>query len=256
MTALLQTRGLEVAIAGKCICRGFDLAIERGQCWGMLGRNGIGKTTLLHTLAGLRAPLAGATLLEGVTLDTLPRRRIAQSIGVLFQHSEDPFPGTVLETVLIGRHPYLAAWQWEGAEDRRRAQQALAAVGMEEMMDRQVATLSGGERQRLAIATLLIQEPRLMLLDEPANHLDLHHQIAILDLLAGQVRDEGRALLMIGHDLNLTARYCDHALLLFGEGETLCGEVAEVLTESHLERLYGHPIRCAEVKGRRVFVAG
>lgn len=254
--ALLQARGLEVAIAGKRVCRDLDLAIERGQRWGMLGRNGIGKTTLLHTLAGLRASSAGAIFLEGVAFDTLPQRRIAQSIGVLFQHSEDPFPGTVLETALIGRHPYLTAWQWEGAEDRRRAQQALAAVGMEGMMDRQVATLSGGERQRLAIATLLVQELRLMLLDEPANHLDLHHQIAILDLLAGQARDEGRALLMIGHDLNLTARYCDHVLLLFGEGEVLFGEVAEVLTETNLERLYGHPIRCAEVDGRRVFVAG
>ncbi|MFZ5592703.1 MAG: ABC transporter ATP-binding protein [Pseudomonadota bacterium] len=256
MTALLQAQGLEVAIAGKRVCRDLDLAIERGQCWGMLGRNGIGKTTLLHTLAGLRAPLAGAIFLEDVILDTLPRHRIAQSIGVLFQHSEDPFPGTVLETALIGRHPYLIAWQWEGVEDRRRAWQALAAVGMEEMMDRQVATLSGGERQRLAIATLLVQEPRLMLLDEPANHLDLCHQITILDLLASQARDEGRALLMIGHDLNLTARYCDHVLLLFGEGETLCGEVAEVLTETNLERLYGCAVRCVEVDGRRLFVAG
>lgn len=256
MPALLTVNDLAVSIAGKIACRGLNLAIERGQCWGILGRNGIGKTTLLHTLAGLYAPDAGTIYLEGQPLTHLPRRHIAQSIGVLFQHSEDPFPSTALETALVGRHPYLNAWDWESEEDQTLARQALAAVGMDGMAYRQAGTLSGGERQRLAIATLLTQDPQLLLLDEPANHLDLHHQITLLDLLVRQTRERGKALLMIGHDLNLTARYCDHVLLLFGAGETLQGGASEVLTETHLARLYGHPIRCAEVEGRRVFVAG
>lgn len=253
---LLETRGLEAVIAGKRICHHLNFAVERGQCWGILGRNGIGKTTLLHTLAALRTPRAGAIHLAGEPIDRQPRRRIAQSIGVLFQNHEDPFPATVLETVLIGRHPYLGAWQWEAEEDRERAGEALYSVGMDGMEMRQITTLSGGERQRLAIATLLTQDAPLMLLDEPANHLDLHHQIAILDLLTRQTRAQGKALLMISHDINLAARYCDHALLLFGEGETLQGKTTEVLTASNLERLYGHPIRCLETEGGRVFVPG
>ncbi len=256
MPTLLTANDLTVSIADKSVCHGLNLSIERGQCWGILGRNGIGKTTLLHTLAGLHAPDAGAIYLEEQPLTRLPRRHIAQSIGVLFQHSEDPFPSTVLETALIGRHPYLNAWDWESEEDQTLARQALAAVGMDGMASRQADTLSGGERQRLAIATLLTQDPQLLLLDEPANHLDLHHQITLLDLLVRQTRERGKALLMISHDLNLTARYCDHVLMLFGEGETLQGEASEVLTETNLARLYGHPIRCAEVEGRQVFVAG
>lgn len=255
MPALLTANDLAVSIAGKSVCRGLSLTIERGQCWGILGRNGIGKTTLLHTLAGLHAPDSGTIYLEEQPLTRLSRRYIAQSIGILFQRSEDPFPSTVLETALIGRHPYLNAWDWESEEDQTLARQALAAVGMDGMAPRQTGTLSGGERQRLAIATLLTQDPQLLLLDEPANHLDLHHQITLLDLLVRQTRERGKALLMIGHDLNLTARYCDHVLMLFGEGETLQGESSEVLTETNLARLYGHPIRCAEVEGRRVFVA-
>lgn len=121
MPALLTVNDLAVSIAGKSVCRGLNLAIERGQCWGILGRNGIGKTTLLHTLAGLRAPDAGTIYLEEQPLTRLPRRHIAQSISVLFQHSEDPFPSTVLETALIGRHPYLNAWDWESEEDHMLA---------------------------------------------------------------------------------------------------------------------------------------
>ncbi len=254
MPTPLTTNDLAVSIAGKRVCRGLNLAIERGQCWGILGRNGIGKTTLLHTLAGLHAPDAGAIHLEEQPLNHLPRRHIAQSIGVLFQHSEDPFPSTVLETALIGRHPYLKAWDWESEEDRTLARQALAAVRMDGMAFRQTGTLSGGERQRLAIATLLTQDPQLLLLDEPANHLDLHHQITLLDLLVRQTRERGKALLMIGHDLNLTARYCDHVLMLFGDGETMQGKLSQILTEENLTRLYGHPIQCFAVGGKRVFV--
>ncbi len=254
MPALLTANDLTVSIADKSVCRGLNLAIERGQCWGILGRNGIGKTTLLHTLAGLHAPDAGAIYLEEQPLTHLSRRHIAQSIGVLFQHSEDPFPSTVLETALVGRHPYLNAWDWESEEDQTLARQALATVGMDGMASRQAGTLSGGERQRLAIATLLTQDSQLLLLDEPANHLDLHHQITILDLLVRQTRERGKALLIIGHDLNLTARYCDHALMLFGEGETTQGKLPQILTEENLARLYGHPIQCFSIGGKRVFV--
>ena len=242
MNPLLQTQHLLVTIAGKTICQALDLNIERGQCWGILGSNGAGKTTLLHTLAGLRPAASGTVLLDGKSLDTLARRAVAQRIGVLFQDAHDAFPDTVLNTVLIGRHPHLQAWGFESAEDIALAQNALAPTGLQGMALRLISTLSGGERRRVALATVLVQDPALYLLDEPVNHLDLHQQIAALELLKTRVRADGKAVMMSVHDVNLAARYCDHVLLLFGDGTLVQGLTSEVLNQAGLERLYRHPI--------------
>ena len=129
------------------------------------------------------------------------------------------------------------------AQDEAIARSALAAVSLAGLETRSSATLSGGERRRLALATLLVQDPQLFLLDEPVNHLDVQHQIAALDLLTRLTREKSKTLLMVLHDVNLAARYCDFLLLLFGEGETLQGPARELLTEVNLQRLYNHPLR-------------
>ncbi len=238
---LLTVEGLSVEVGGKRICHDLSFELEPSQCWGVLGGNGAGKTTLLHTLAGLHAPVAGQISIAGRPLAQWPRKELARTIGLLPQDSFDPFPATVLETALIGRHPHLRAWQWEGAEDMESARAALAAAGLEDTAERQVDTLSGGERRRLAIATLLTQQPDLYLLDEPNNHLDLRHQIALLSLLVE--RAQGGGIMMTLHDVNLAARFCDHLLLLFGDGEAMAGPANIMLQEDNLSRLYGHPIR-------------
>ena len=254
-TALLEVRNLSVAIAGKTVCHALNFSIKRGECWGMLGRNGAGKTTLLHTLAGLRSPQAGTLHLQNQLLSNISRRHIAQCLGVLFQHTDDPFPSTVEKTALMGRHPYLTAWSWESEQDHQYAHQALAQMELGDMASRQVDTLSGGERQRLAIASLLTQDPQLFLLDEPTNHLDLHHQIMVMNLLMQHVRQAGKALLMILHDVNMAMRYCDHVLLL-GNEQVLYGETHAILTQENIENLYRHPVHCIEAQGRRIFIAG
>ena len=235
---VLAARELAVTIAGHRICAGLDFAVEEHQCWAILGRNGAGKTTLLNTLAGLRAPAAGTLELAGRSLSTLPRREAARLRGVLPQDDSDPFPATVMETVLIGRHPHLSRWAWEGANDIAIARAALAAADMSGTEARDVTTLSGGERRRVALAMLLAQAPKLFLLDEPASHLDLAHQLAMLDRLARTVRTEARALVMVVHDVNLAVRYCDHALLL-ADGKAFAGPAAELLTNERLSSLYG-----------------
>ncbi|MDT8383882.1 MAG: ABC transporter ATP-binding protein [Gammaproteobacteria bacterium] len=253
---LLQARALDVEIGGKSVCQGLDMDIQAGQHWGLLGVNGVGKTTLLHTLAGLRAPREGSLWLGGEALAALPRRRIAQQIGVLLQDDVDAFPGTVLETVLSGRHPWLGQWQWESEADRALALTALGDVGLAGLGTRQVNTLSGGERRRLALATLLVQDPQLFLLDEPTNHLDPHHQIGLLSLLAQRVSQQGRASLMILHDINLATRFCDHLLLLFGDGEHLSGPTREVLNTDTLSRLYGHPVISVQGPKGTIYLPG
>lgn len=235
---VLETRSLAVRIGGVRVTDALDLRVESGQSWCLLGRNGAGKTTLLKTLAGLRRAEAGTILLHGRPLPTLTRRDVARRTGMLFQEYQDAFPATVLETVLTGRHPHLHAWQWETETDLAVARDALARVGLAAFEERALDTLSGGERRRAGIATLLAQAPSLYLLDEPSNHLDLHHQTGLLPDLRDTITRAGGALLMSLHDVNLAARLADHCLLLLPGGRTEQGPTREVLTAERLQRLY------------------
>lgn len=238
----LKAQRLDISIGGVSVCSDLDLTLRAGQCWGLLGRNGAGKTTLLHTLAALRAPQSGQILLDESGLDSIPRRTIAQRLGVLFQEEPDPFPTTVLETALIGRHPYLGRWAWEDGDDIERARHALQTMGIEALESRLISTLSGGERRRVALATLLTQDPDILLLDEPTNHLDLHHQMQVLGHLQRLAGENRKTLLVILHDINLATRFCDHLLLLLGGGETIAGPTREVIDAATLEALYRHPV--------------
>jgi iron complex transport system ATP-binding protein len=238
---LLRCNGLDVAIGDIIVTRGLEFAIENGQCWCVLGRNGIGKTTLLQTLAGLRAASSGSISINAMPINTLSRRELAQKLGIVFQSHEDNFPATVLETVLQGRHPHLRSWQWESAEDHRIARRAMAQLGLSGYETRNIQTLSGGERQLVSIATLLAQDTQLLLLDEPTNHLDLHHRQQVMDMLVTHCRNTNRAALLVLHDINLAARFADHVLLLLGDGESRPGKMEQILDTALLERLYNHP---------------
>ncbi len=252
--ALLSAQGLQVRIGHKQVVQDLNLNLERGDTLAILGRNGMGKTTLLHTLAGLRPALAGQILLDAQAYSHWDSRAAARRRGVLAQHQLDAFPATVLETALIGRHPHLGRWAWEGDKDQDIAKDCLKAVGLAGMESRSVHTLSGGERQRLAIATLLAQQPLLYLLDEPTTHLDLNHQLAMLDLVSRYAQQCGAGFIMVLHDVNWAVRYCRRALLLFGEGRWLEGPVDDVLTTDTLSELYGHPLLRLEAEGKTVFL--
>ena len=256
MSALLETRSLTVSIAGKLVCRGLDLALAAGDCIGLLGANGVGKTTLLHSLAGLRPVDAGEVWLDGAPLATLPRRQVARRLGLLMQQPEDSLPATVLETALIGRHPHLDFWRWESHGDVAIARRALKAVGLEGLEQRAQTALSGGERRRLDLATVLTQDPGVFLLDEPAGQLDLHHQLGLLGQLRGISTQEQRAVVMSLHDINLAARFCNRILMLYGDGEAALGSAAEMLTPARLTRLYRVPVRVVPWEGGQAFLAG
>jgi iron complex transport system ATP-binding protein len=243
------------SIADITVCRDLDLVLEPGTVVGMLGPNGVGKTTLLHTLAGLRRPDAGAVLLDGRPMDTIPRREAAMRLGLLTQHSVDPFPATVMETALIGRHPHLGPFQWEGREDLRLAMSALERVGLAGLRARDVHHLSGGERRRLAIATVITQGPSIYLLDEPLDQLDLKHQISVLQLCR-EFADAGSAVMLTLHEPDFAHRYCDRIVLLHGAGEVCQGTPGEILTEEALSRLYDTNVRRVISAGEVFFRAG
>lgn len=240
---LLRCTGLEIAAGHRTLLQGLDLTLQAGDCLGILGRNGTGKTTLLHTLGGLRAPAGGRLSLQGTALADWHRRALARQVGIVFQHHTDEMPATVMETALLGRFPHSRAWQWESRRDRQVAEQALEQMGLLELAQRQVHSLSGGERQRLALAALLAQAPRVMLLDEPGNHLDIGFQLSSLSLLRDRAHAGHAALLFATHDINLAARYCQRILLLKGDGGFLLGPAEEVLCERHLHDAYGCRVR-------------
>ena len=238
---VLESHNLNVRIGEQQICHHANFKFQAGECWGILGINGAGKTTLLHTLAGLRSPESGQISLRGDPLQHMSRRTIARHLGLMPQDTPDPFPATVLDTALIGRHPHLSRWQWESSQDIEKAQAVLEQVDLRGFEQRHVNTLSGGERRRLALATLLVQTPKMLLLDEPTNHLDLHHQHKLLRLLR-DLADNGASIVMVLHDINHVVRYCDHVLLLFGNGEISLGRQDKILNAEVLSRLYDHPV--------------
>ena len=251
---MLAAHSLDVSVTDRRLVDALSFVAARGEFACLLGANGAGKSLTLHTLAGLRAPSGGEVTLGGRRLAEWPRRERARTLGLLTQVTEDPFPGTVLDAVLVGRHPHLELWQWEGAADLEVARAALAQCDLAGFEQRAIDTLSGGERRRVALAAVLAQDPDVLLLDEPHNHLDPHHQLEVLHLLRARA-DQGRAVLATLHDPTLAARFTDRVLLLFGDGRWVYGPTAEVLTAESLSAIYRVQMREHLVEGRRVFLS-
>ena len=251
---LLEVRDLVLGVNGRTLVRDFGFRLCAGEVWCMLGPNGAGKSTFLHTAVGLREPQGGALRLAGRALGDWPAAEAARQRAFLPQTFHDAFSASVLESVMLGRHPYLSRWQWEGEDESEIALAALRAVDLIGFERRDVLTLSGGERQRVALAALFAQDAPLLLLDEPGSHLDLHHQLLVLEHLVKLARDCGKGVLFTVHDLNLAARFASHALLLTPEGTVRQGPIAEVLVEDALSRAFGHRVARVEAAGHTLFV--
>ncbi len=251
--AMFACEALTVRIGGQIVTEHLDAAFRPGEYWGMLGPNGVGKTTLLRTLPGLVDPAEGRILLGERDLFAWPRRALAQRLGMLQQHTAYVFDASVLDMALTGRHPYLGRWRRESAEDRELARQALDRVDLGRLSARSVTQLSGGEARRLAFAALLVQDPDVLLLDEPTNHLDFRHQVRIMRTVGDRVYGDGQLAVAALHDVNLAATYCSHVLLLYGDGAWEAGTATDLLTSERLERLYQCPVRSVETADGRRF---
>lgn len=240
---MLRCTRLGLAVHERMLCRDLSVEFEPGQAWAILGRNGTGKSTLIHALAGLAAPAAGVVELRGVPVLEYDARVRACTLGVLLQMEGGTYWGTVEEYVLLGRFPHVQGWRGYGRADIDEARAALEAVGMADFAARQFATLSGGERQRVRIAQVLAQQPRLFLLDEPLQHLDLAHQAHVLNLIGARVRDRSETALMVLHEPLWIGRCCTHALILNGDGSADAGAAQDMLTRERLEHAYGCRLR-------------
>jgi iron complex transport system ATP-binding protein len=251
---MISTHDLLLTVGDRTLVEHLDWRVGRGECWSVIGRNGAGKSTLVRTLAGLRQPEAGHIEMQGRVLAKWPLHELARERAFLPQSRSDAFAYSAIETVLAARHPYHANRYWEGSDDYLIAQAALASMEVADLAERDVRTLSGGERQRVAIAAMLAQETPLLLLDEPANALDLAHQSSVMRLLTKLCREQGKTVIMIGHDLNLAHQASTHALLLMGDGRWQAGPVQEVMQAPTLSDYLGHPIEVIAHGARRIFI--
>ena len=247
---MLRADRLRLEAPGKLLCRELSVSLEAGQCWAVLGRNGCGKTTLLHALGNLARPASGTVSLDGRPLADIPQRQLAGRIGILLQDDQSAFSGTVLDFVLLGCFPHGGTPRHELEAARR----ALSSTGMAHAERQACATLSGGERQRVRIAQLLAQAPQVYLLDEPLQHLDLPHQLAAMRLFRKLGQTAGKTVVAVLHDMFWAARYCDRAILIYDGGETRSGETAALSTSENMESLYQCRLQRIETKDGNYFL--
>jgi iron complex transport system ATP-binding protein len=235
---LLTAQGVSYRRDGHMILSEAHLSVQPGELVGLIGPNGAGKTTLLKVIGGLWSGAKGEITLLDRPLARYSARDVARIIAQVPQITALDFPFSVRQVVLMGRNPHLGRFELETERDRRIAEQAMRRTKTLDLAERLIGTLSGGERQRVLIARALTQEARVLLLDEPTANLDIQHQIGILELVQGLIREDGLGAVAAVHDLELAARFCDR-LVLMDRGAVLAeGTPEDVLSPDILRRAY------------------
>jgi iron complex transport system ATP-binding protein len=234
----LAFAGVKFGYGSTPVLPGLDLSIDRGEIVGILGPNGAGKTTCVRLASGALSPVAGSIRLFGDELGTLPARERARRVAVVPQETHPVFEFTVSEVVRMGRAPHLGFLGLEGSRDRELAQDAMRRCAVEHLAGRSFRALSGGEHQRVLLARALAQATPLLLLDEPTAFLDIKHRLAAYDVLVRLREESGPAIVVVSHDVNLAARYCDRLILLRGGAIVAEGAPKDVLTRDAIGKAY------------------
>lgn len=242
-TPRISGSGMRLAYERRIIAEELTVAIPDRSFTVIIGPNACGKSTLLRALSRMLKPTAGAVLLDGEDIHTLPARKVARTLGLLPQSSIAPDGISVAELVARGRYPHQGLLRQWSRDDERVVEESMAATGVADLADRPVDELSGGQRQRVWIAMALAQQTPLLMLDEPTTYLDIAHQIEILDLCAHLHEEQGRTLVVVLHDLNHAARYATH-LIAMREGRVMAaGNPRDIVTADLVEQVFGLPCR-------------
>jgi iron complex transport system ATP-binding protein len=234
----LRIRGVDCYYGSIKVLENITFTVREGEMVGILGPNGSGKTTLLRTISRTLKPKVGTVLIDDVNVYEMGVKDIARNIAVVPQEATFTFEFTSLDVVLMGRHPYIDRFGRESREDLAVAEKAMELTNTLPLACRPVNELSGGEKQLVLIARALAQEPKVLLLDEPTTHLDINHQIEIMDLLREICKVKALIVLAVFHDFNLAARYCDSAILLNQGRIYAIGPIDAVLNAENIRRVF------------------
>ena len=237
--ATLRLEGVRFAYGAREVLAGVTVEVGPGERVAVVGPNGAGKSTLLRVASGHLTPSAGRVLLDGRDLAGLPRREAARQVGGMASEESHDFPFTVRESVALGRHPWRGAFRPPSAADREAVEGALAVAHLVDLAERPLPSLSSGERQRAALARSLAQGAGLLLLDEPTAHLDLGHQVRLLDVVRAHVEGSSRAALAVLHDLNLASAWATRVVLLHAGTVLADGAPRDVLTGTRVAEAFG-----------------
>ncbi|MBI2848458.1 MAG: heme ABC transporter ATP-binding protein [Chloroflexi bacterium] len=239
----LQIRQVSFSYFNGLVLRDIDLSVAPGEMVGLLGPNGSGKTTMIKLASGVLRPNQGEVRLDGSSLKQLSRRAIARSVAVVPQQFHVPYAFTTGEVVMLGRFPFVRIFAGETSDDRDVVAKAMDLVGLSQLAGRRFDELSGGERQKVILAMALAQQPKLLLLDEPTLHLDISHQIEILELVRRLNTTQQLTVIAAMHDLNLAALYFDRLILLKEGRVEADGKPAQVLTEKTIADVFAATVK-------------
>lgn len=238
MEPVIRIETLGFHYNGRWVIQEITFTLGEREMVGLIGPNGSGKTTLLRCLGRILTPQRGRIFWRGRRFENLSRQETAQKIALVSQETSLVFSPTVMEAVLMGRHPYLKRFQFEGPKDLLLAEKAMAWTDIGHLKERRLSELSSGERQRVHLARALCQEPEVLLLDEPTAFLDIQHQVGIMDLLFRLNREKGLTILIASHDLNLITQYCQK-IVLIRQGKIVdLGQPSEVIREDTIGKVF------------------
>ncbi|MDD3398230.1 MAG: ABC transporter ATP-binding protein [Candidatus Methanomethylophilaceae archaeon] len=238
MVNILDVDNISFEYSGRIVIEDIGFHAEPGEIIGILGPNGCGKTTLLKILNRNLKAKTGTVCIEGDEINDISKKDIAQRMAVVPQNNEISFSFTVTDIVMMGRMPNLDRFEMESEDDLRIVFDAMEKCNVLQFADRFINHLSGGERQRAIIARALAQEPRVLLMDEPTLHLDVNHQIDMLDMVRSLAKEKGLTVVIVSHDLSLAARYCDRLFLISEHHIIASGKVKDVLTPENMRRVF------------------
>ncbi len=233
----LHIKNLNFSYNNLCALENISFSAQEGQILGIIGPNGAGKTTLLKCINRTMKPKSGSVLIDDMNVALLNRKKIARLIGVVPQISKI-FPFQVLDVIMMGRYPHLDGLNGESSHDFEAARRAMKLTGIQHLSERFIDELSGGELQKVIIARTIAQEPKILLLDEPITHLDINHQLEILELIKRITIESQLITILVSHNLNMAARYCDRLILLQAGKVHSIGSIEAVLTPEKIQDVF------------------
>lgn len=247
---MIEIRNLSFAYGKRNVLQDISFDIQPGECVGILGNNGAGKSTLITCINRIRRPKSGQVLIDGKDIHKLRRSVLARKVAYVAQ-SNELTNATVFDCVLLGRTPYI---RWSVTqEDLDLCEEMIDLLGLSHLKLRNVDNLSGGEMQKVMLARALVQQPELLLLDEPTSNLDPRNQYEMLELVRKIARERKIAVLIVIHDLNLALRYCDRFYFIKDHTGFSYGG-AETVTSGTIESVYGIRSQITNVNGKPVVV--